>query len=443
MLRIWLPGVLAATLAPAAMGGTVTGTVTNGTTGKPAAGVDVILIQLQGTMQPVAQTKTDANGHYELENPALGSGPMLIRAIYRGVNYHEPATPGKTTVDIEVFEPTQQTSAFAVTARAIVLEPSGSDLIVDEEYLISNTSKPPVAFYRPGGSFEFEMPADAQMGDVSVVGTSGMPVKQAPVSKGKDLQAIDYPLRPGDSSVRLTYKVAYPSNQASLKFASPYSISRVAVFAPPGMQVSGNGFSAAGQQQGFNVFMRESVAANMLSAVSVSGTGPMPQAQSADNSGAAADDSQNPAVNSRIESGAQAPAASLTTLPARLDSLRWYVVGGFVAIFALGLIYIWRQPQVAVAAGPKEEGNAIAPRVDDQRVTKSPLVATPPQPAARKGDNGNAAANLHREVHASIDELKDALFRLELRREAGTIGEAEYTSERDRVQQILRDLVKG
>jgi len=35
------------------------------------------------------------------------------------------------------------------------------------------------------------------------------------------------------------------------------------------------------------------------------------------------------------------------------------------------------------------------------------------------------------------------LFRLELRREAGTITEEEYTSERDRVQQVLRDLVKG
>jgi hypothetical protein len=46
-------------------------------------------------------------------------------------------------------------------------------------------------------------------------------------------------------------------------------------------------------------------------------------------------------------------------------------------------------------------------------------------------------------VRGSLDELKDILFKLELRREAGTITEAEYISERDRVQQILRDLVKG
>jgi hypothetical protein len=419
--------------------GTVIGTVTNGTTGKPAAGVDVILIQLQGTMVPVAQTKTDANGHYELDDPALGSSPMLIRAVYRGVNYHEPATPGKTTVDIEVFEPTEKPGAFSVTARAIILEPSGSDLIVNEEYLITNKTQPPVAFYKPGDSFEFTVPADAQLGDVSVVGTSGMPVKQEPANKGKNLRAIDFPFRPGDSSVRLSYKIAYPGNQASLKFTSPYSIDRVAVFAPPGMQVSGDGFTSAGQQQGFDVFMRESAAANSIEAVSVSGTGPMPQSGSSD---ASADDTQNPSVNSRADSGAPVPSASLTTLPARLDSVRWYIVGGFAAIFALGLIYIWRQPQVAFADAPTDTVSPATPASESKPLpgTASAKPVETPRPIP---SNGSAAENLDRAVRGSLDELKDILFKLELRREAGTITEAEYVSERDRVQQVLRDLVKG
>ena len=54
-----------------------------------------------------------------------------------------------------------------------------------------------------------------------------------------------------------------------------------------------------------------------------------------------------------------------------------------------------------------------------------------------------AAANVDREVRSSLDELKDSLFRLELRREAGTISQEEYARERDRVQKVLRDLVKG
>ena len=49
--------------------GPLHGTVKNGTTGKPAAGVEVILIQLQGGMQPVAKHKTDAQGQFTFDNP--------------------------------------------------------------------------------------------------------------------------------------------------------------------------------------------------------------------------------------------------------------------------------------------------------------------------------------------------------------------------------------
>ena len=51
--------------------GTLHGTVKNGTTSKPAADTEVILIQLQGGMQPVANTKTDAQGQFTFDNPTL------------------------------------------------------------------------------------------------------------------------------------------------------------------------------------------------------------------------------------------------------------------------------------------------------------------------------------------------------------------------------------
>jgi hypothetical protein len=43
----------------------------------------------------------------------------------------------------------------------------------------------------------------------------------------------------------------------------------------------------------------------------------------------------------------------------------------------------------------------------------------------------------------SLDALKDQLFRLELRRQAGTIGDEEYARERAKAEQVLRDLVRG
>ena len=149
--------------------------------------------------------------------------------------------------------------------------------------------------------------------------------------------------------------------------------------------------------------------------------------------------SQNPSVNSRTDVPNAVPVASVTTLPARIDGLKWYVVGGFAALFGLGLVYLWRLPQPAFAGAP---GTIDAPAYVETRNS------TPVRPAAAESRAPNpsaqsAVATLDREVRGSLDELKDSLFRLELRREAGTINEEDYIRERDRVQKVLRDLVKG
>jgi hypothetical protein len=52
-------------------------------------------------------------------------------------------------------------------------------------------------------------------------------------------------------------------------------------------------------------------------------------------------------------------------------------------------------------------------------------------------------AQVNREVRGSLDELKDSLFRLELRRQAGTIPESDYERERQQLEKVLRDLVRG
>ena len=415
---------LTAAFAPVVHAGTVAGTVRNGTTGKTAAGVEMILIQLQGGMQPVANTKTDAQGHFSFDNPTLGTAPMLIRAVYQGVNYHQPVTPGQSTADVEVFEPTDKPGSFSVTAHAVVVQPSASGLTIGEEFNISNKTQPPVAYFRADGSFLFTLPDGAQLDNVSAAGSAGMPVIQTTIDKGKNKSAIAFPFRPGDNSVRISYQLAYPGNQTKLNIVSPYAVDRLAVFAPPTMQISGDGFAAAGQTQGFNVYMRETVAANTPLTVSISGTAPIATdgGAGASSGASAGDDSQNPSVNSRADSGSAAGAATATAMPARLDSLKWVLVAGFGALFALGLIYLWQRPAMAVAGAA---------------VPASGPVERPP------AGQVTTVADVNREVRGSLDELKDVLFRLELRRQAGTVNEEDYTRERDRIEKKLRDLVKG
>jgi hypothetical protein len=204
-----------------------------------------------------------------------------------------------------------------------------------------------------------------------------------------------------------------------LTFSSPYAAERVGIFVPPTVQVSGEGLSPSGTEQGFSVYMREAVAANTPFTVAVSGTAPPPP----QGGGAAGgDESQDPSVNSRA---GQAPTAAATTLPARLDSLKWTIAVGFAAIFALGLIFLLRRPELIADTGT---GSVPAPKPRRKR------------PATKAVD---AVADVNQKVHGSLDELKESLFKLELRRQAGTIAEEDYAREHARMQKLLRDLVKG
>src|SRR6202040_1079821 len=258
----------------AAQAGTVHGTVKNGTTGKPGAGVEVILIQLQGGMQPVANSKTDAQGQFSFDNPSLGAQPMLVRAVYKGINFHQPVPPGRSDVEVSIFEPSKDPKTISVASRIVFFQPSGENLTVGEEYSIQNNSQPPQPYFRPDGNFEFVIPDNAKLQQVAASGPTGMPVVQAPIDKSKGKYAIAYALRPGQNIVRYSYEVPYTGNAATVKLATVYPSARLLVVASPTMQVSGDGLQSGGQEQGMSVYGRENVPASTVVAVSVSGTAP-------------------------------------------------------------------------------------------------------------------------------------------------------------------------
>ena len=59
------------------------------------------------------------------------------------------------------------------------------------------------------------------------------------------------------------------------------------------------------------------------------------------------------------------------------------------------------------------------------------------------GSGTASLADVDAAVGLSLDSLKDQIFRLELRRQAGTISDEEYAQERARAEKVLRDLVRG
>lgn len=420
--------------AGAASANTYTGTVRNGTNGKVAAGVDVVLLNLQTGMEAVANTKTDAEGHYQLTYTPAGQMPMLIRAIYKGNNFHAMLPPGSSAADVQVYEPTSDPKTVQFPGRLIFFQPNGANLRVGEEYQVQNQSNPPVTYMNQDGDFEFQTPDGIENLQVSVQGPEKMPVTQGTIDRGGNRKAIAYAFRPGESDVLISYEVPYPSSKVSLSLPSVYQVSSVALMAPPTMTVSSEGFQSAGMNQGMNVFTRDSVPAATPIFVTVSGTAPPPS-----------DNGQGQA-----DAGGGDTGVAVTAVPPKLDTLKWVLVGGFAALFILGAGYLYRKPAPNGASAGVANGLAVAntPRQKSKPPKAAPVVAAPPTiepaPPARVEVPADKTMNaVDREVGSSLDQLKDTLFKLELRHQAGTISDQEYAEQRARAEKILRDLVRG
>jgi hypothetical protein len=433
------PRLVASTLtalfaAAAVVAGTVHGTVIDRTTGKPAANVEVTLLNTMANMAEVGTTKSDAQGQFTFDNPAIGAGPMLLRATYGGVAFNSSLPPGRPDATVEVFDISKDPKTITVDSHVVIFEPSGDKLIGAEEYIVKNASQPPTAYFRTEGNFQFAIPEKAKLQQVATTSSTGMPVVQAPIEKGKGMNAIAYAFRPGETSIRLSYELPY-TGSATVKLPATYDNVRMLLVAPPGVTVTADGLQSGGQEQGMMVYTHAPLTAKSALTVNISGIG---APQSADGGGGPQGQGMPQEGNSRTGE------SDVHAIPGRLDDFKWYLLGGLAALFAMGAILLSRK-QVVVAAGADSEMEAATPAPakapqGKPASTKPAVGVNGPAPAAT---SASAVASVNQQVTASLDSLKDSIFRLELRRQAGTISEEDYARERAQMEKLLRDLVRG
>jgi hypothetical protein len=444
--RLALLGALV--LAPLAIAeaGTVHGKVVNGTTGKAAAGIDLVLIQLQGGMQEVAHSKSGAQGEFTFDHPGLGAQPMLVRAVYHGVNFNHAVPPGTSTAQVDIYETTKDAKTINVPSHVVIFQPNAAKMIVGEEYQIENKSQPPVAYYKTEGSFDFALPEGGQLQQVSAAGPAGMPVVQLPIDKKKNRYSIAFAFRPGNSSVRFSYQLPYAGNAATVKIPTIYPGGRLWVVAPPSVQISAEGLVPSGQEQGMNIYDRQDVPAGTIVAVNVSGTAAPPDANAGADQGQQGRDAQ--------QGGGEPAGISIQQVPGRLNDFAptWVVATVFAIVFGIFGVLLWNKKVVTVPVeGPEGVSVDAAMKPKKAKPGATPGTSAPmatPAASARTGPitptNGAASlAEVDAAVGTSLEALKERLFRLELRHQAGTISEAEYAQERAQAEKVLRDLVRG
>jgi hypothetical protein len=187
---------------------TLTGTVTNGTTNKPAAGDEVILIKLASGMEEAGHTKAGAQGKFSF-NLDETNGPHLIRAIHQGVTYHQMAPPGTNSVSVQVYDVGKKVDGVKAVADLMYLQSSKGQLGVTRIFAVDNSSSPPRTQMNDA-SFEFYAPENADIDDAQAQTAGGQPVRMSPTPQTeKGRYAFNFPLRPGKTEFQVTYHLPY------------------------------------------------------------------------------------------------------------------------------------------------------------------------------------------------------------------------------------------
>jgi len=426
--------VLIASLASAQ---TLTGTVKNGTTGKPSGGDEVVLLSLGQGMEEAGRTKADAKGNFSFKLD--GEGPHLVRVIHQEVTYHRMAPPGTTSVEVQVYDVGKKVEGIEVVADIMRFQAGNGQLQVERTFAVNNNSKPPRTQMNEH-NLEFYVPDGAQITEAQAMTAGGQPVKSAPVPEGanaKNKYAFLFPLRPGETRFNVIYTAPY-TGSVNIDPKSVYSLEHFVAIAPKSMEFSaapGATFQIAPYpgQPDANVEVASNAGLGQALAFKLSGEGtlaaPTEDGQTSQGGGAPAQSESRPG-------GGLGPPIDA---PDPLQKYRWWILGGFAAVLLVGGIFVASRQQAANrAARSSGKGLPSLEEDDDYEPAEAPATRAvrasepprPMQPATRTSSS------------MLLEGLKEELFQLEVEHKQGRISQQEYESAKSALDHTLQRALK-
>jgi hypothetical protein len=409
---------LASALAQAA---TFTGTVTDKTTGKPAAGDPVVLVDVQAGMGEVAHASTNAQGRYSLSTP--GSGPYLIRVTHQGAGYFIAAPQGGAPGDIPVYDVAAKVEGVFIEADVFELESENGQLRVTERYFVHNTSMPPRTEWSPH-TFEIALPPEAAVAGVAAQRPTGLPtsVKLDPVG-AKGHYAFNFPIQPDEGEKNTLFQVEYTLPYSDGKFTFHPQVmlptQSIGILLPKSMTFaagSGSTFQSVPEDPNVQTYVAKNAVPGKALEFTVSGTGSMPREQQADNGGQAAAGAGGQAG---VPSGPGGGIGTPINTPDPLSKYKWWILGGLALLMAAAAAFLLRKPVPAVAGGPA---------IYEPGTVASPVYASPSTPAAKNT--------------ALLNALKEELFALESEKLSGTLAPSEYAEIKTALEIVLKRALK-
>jgi hypothetical protein len=410
--------LLAAAFAPAA---TVTGTVTDKTTSKPAAGDPVVLVEPMAGMSEMSRTTTDGQGRYTLSLP--GAVPYLIKAMHQGAEYFIPAPEGGGQGNISVYDVAAKVSGVTIAERVAGVESVNGQLRVVERYDIHNASAPPTTQWSKK-SFEVVLPSDAVVGDVSAQrpGAGSLPtsVKLDPDGP-RGHYSFNFPIQPDEGGkgtlFQIQYEVPYSDNSYTFHSLLTMPADTFWVVMPKSMTfAASNGakFELSPQDPTVQTYLMRNAPAGKSIDFTISGTGSFPREDQGAQGGGQADNGQGAAVGNQPGGGIGQP----INTPDPLSKYKLWILTGIGLLLVVVAAFLLRRPATAAAA--PQSGAALA--------TTSVAYAPPVASATKNG--------------ALLDALKDELFALESEKIAGTLPPEEYAEQKAALETVLKRALK-
>ena len=437
--------LLLSTLAAAQ---TLTGTVKNATTGKPAAGDEVVLLTLGQGMEEAGRTKTDAKGNFsfKIDNPQQ---PHLVRAIHQDVTYHRMAPPGTTSVEVEVNDVAKKVDGIEVVADIMRVQAGQGQLDVERMFAVQNTSKPPRTQMNER-NLEFYVPDGAKIVNGSAMTQNGNPLNSMPIPQDdkKTRYSFLFPLRPGTTQFQVEYQLPYDGS-ANVDPRSIYPLQHFVAIIPKGMQfaaAAGTNYQSMNdpQQPDANVQVASGTQAGQSLAFKVSGEGTLGARQ------------ENAGAPSASGGEAERPGGGLgppIDAPDPLQRYRWWILGAFAVALVGGGVYVASRQQAAARAAANPKAKKKLERLEERDLdveyeepAPAPVRETrPPPPPARTpaaAAVATAVAPPTSSVSMLLQGLKEELFELEVERQQGRISQQEYEKTKAALDQTLQRALK-
>ena len=420
---LWMKKIVALTiviaaLSVAAAAQNITGTVTNGTTGKPAAGDEVTLLSLSQGMEEVGSTKTDAQGKFSMAAPADQGAPHMVRVTHGGVSYFPqggPLMPGKTTAEVTVFDTAKKLDGVSQTVEVDRFQTDGKQLLGIALFAIKNASNPPRAL-DSDKTFEFVLPAAAVIDSGMAKSPGGQPLNTTPSDAGqKGHYAFSFPLRPGETQFQVSYHLPY-SGEASFSPKPLADVQHFVVMTPQGMTFTAKNaqrFQSMPDNSGAGIMVATNAKPGEDLSFKITGSGQF-QAEGQQAAGGGEEDGggggtmgggQAAARDTRPGGGLGAPIDSDDPL----HDYRAVILGVFALVLVMG-------------------GAFVISKSNQQVLTAK---------AASTADVSEVAPKAARGA-ALLDAMKDELFHLELDRQQGKVTAEEYAKAKAALDETIK-----